>query len=268
MVWDNIGDRVYETGLDQGVLYLPDDSAVPWNGLTSIIEQSNKESSPVYYDGKKINDLVVLGDFAGSMSALTYPDEFLEIEGLASTRRGVLFGDQRPKIFSLSYRTKIGNDLEGDVAGYKIHIIYNVTAIPSEKTYASIMADPTIAEFTWNITAVPEEISGFYPTAHIILNSRDLDPWLLEDLEDTLYGSSTADAILIPMSELISYINEWYRIKIFDNGDGTWTATSKRNETITTDIIEQLFTISQANVIYLNSTTYEISDTYDILDVP
>ncbi len=109
MVWDRVGDRVYETGLDKGVLYLPDGSAVPWNGLTAIIEQFNKESSSVYYDGMKISDLVVLGEFAASMKAVTYPDEFVELEGLGSPRGGLFFGDQRPQTFGLCYRTQIGN---------------------------------------------------------------------------------------------------------------------------------------------------------------
>ncbi len=99
LVWDQVGDRVYETGLDKGVLYLPDGSAVPWNGLTSIIEKFDKESSPIYYDGMKIADLVVLGDFSASMKAVTYPDEFVELEGLVSPKRGTVFGDQRPQTF-------------------------------------------------------------------------------------------------------------------------------------------------------------------------
>ncbi len=267
IVWDKVGDRVYETGLDKGVLYLPDGSAVPWNGLTSIIEQFDKESSPVYYDGMKINDLVVLGDFAASMKAVTYPDEFLELEGLASLRKGLFIGDQRPQTFGLCYRTQIGNDLEGDVSGYKIHIIYNVTAIPREKTYASITADPALVEFEWDITAVPEELPGFRPTAHIILDSRDFDPWLLEDLEEMFYGNSLATAALIPMPDLIIYINEWYRVKIIDNGDGTWTAISDRDGFINFGL-DNYFEIVGINAIYLDDVMFEISDTTDIGEVP
>jgi hypothetical protein len=267
IVWDKVGDRVYETGLDKGVLYLPDGSAVPWNGLTSIIEQFDKESSPVYYDGMKINDLVTLGDFAASMKAVTYPDEFLEFEGLASMRKGMFLGDQRPQTFGLCYRTQIGNDLEGDVTGYKIHIIYNVTAIPHEKTYASVTADPALVEFEWDITAVPEELPGFRPTAHIILDSRDFDPLLLEELEEMLYGASFAAASLIPMSDLIIYINEWFRVKIIDNGDGTWTAITVRDSFINFGL-DDYFEIIGVNAIYLDDVTFEVSDTVDISEVP
>ncbi len=271
LVWDKVGDRVYETGLDKGVLYLPDGSGVPWNGLTSIIEQFDKESSPVYYDGMKISDLVVLGDFEASMKAVTYPDEFIELEGLASPNRGTFFGDQPPQTFGLCYRTQVGNDLEGDIAGYKIHIIYNVTAIPSEKTYSSITADPSLVEFEWNITAVPEEVPGFRPTAHIIIDSRDVDPWLLEDLLAMLYGSDISSAVLIPMPELAAFIINWCRVKIIDNGDGTWTAVSSRDGFINVNVdVSQIQIINLGNGMWSASTDQDglivmlDSDTFEI----
>jgi len=268
LIWDRVGTRVYETGLDRGVLYLPDGSAVPWNGLTSVIEKFDKDSSPVYYDGMKINDLVVLGDFSASMKAVTYPDEFTELEGLGKRRRGLFYGDQPPQSFGLCYRTQVGNDLEGDVSGYKIHIIYNVTAFPSDKTYASLTADPSLVEFEWRITAVPEEVPGFRPTAHVILDSRDFDPWLLEELEAMLYGDTASIAALIPMPALITYINDWYRVKIIDHGDGTWSAISDRDGFISIDVATSLFTIVQINAVYLDDVTYQISDTVDVADVP
>lgn len=269
LVWDKVGDRVYETGLDRGVLFLPDGSAVPWNGLTSVIEQFNKTTTPVYYDGMKISDLVVLGEFSAAMKAVTYPDEFVELEGLAEARRGLFYADQRPQSFGLCYRTQIGNDLDGEAVAYKIHVIYNVTAIPREKTYGSVGADPSLVEFEWDITAVPEEVPGFHPTAHIVLDSRDLDVWLLEELEEFLYGSVGANAILLPMPELIAFVNDWYRVKIVDHGDGTWTATSQRDGFISfTDYGNTLFQIVQINAVYLDDVTYVLSDTVDMADVP
>ena len=131
--WDKVGERYYETGIDRGVLYMPDGSAVPWNGLTSVIEHFDKSTSPVYYDGMKISDLVSLGDFSATMKAVTYPEEFVEIEGSAKLRNGLFVGDQPPQTFCLCYRTKIGNDVDGVDSGYKIHLIYNLTAIPSDK---------------------------------------------------------------------------------------------------------------------------------------
>lgn len=267
LVWDKVGDRVYQTGLDRGVLYLPDGSAVPWNGLTSIVEKSNRQSVPVYYDGAKIGETSILGEFQASMRALTYPDEFTDLEGVAYARRGVYFGDQAPKAFGLCYRTQIGNDIDGLSVGYKLHIIYNLTAIPSDKSYTTLSADSSIEEFEWNITAVPEEFPGFRPTAHIVLDSRELDPWLLEDIESKLYGSSTSVAVLIPMPDLVEFMTEWARIKIVDNGDGTWSATADRPGFITLSV-DEIFTLIDANVIYVDTYTYIISDTRDITDLP
>lgn len=269
LMWDKVGKRVYEIGLDRGVLYLPDGSAVPWNGLTAVIEKFDKATSPVYYEGMKISDLVVLGDFSASMKAVTYPDEFSEVEGMAPLRNGMFLNDQPPQVFGLCYRTKVGNDLEGEEAGYKIHILYNVTAIPKDKTYATISAQPSLVEFEWDIVAVPEEVPGFRPTAHLVIDSRDFDPWLMEEIEEMLYGGEAAEASLIPMPDLVAYIKNWYRIKIIDNGDGSWTALSSRPESIQFDAIdEEIFTILGANVVYLDDETFVISDTYDIADIP
>lgn len=269
LVWDEVGSREYETGLDRGVLYLPDGTAVPWNGLTSIIENFNKEVSPVYYDGKKINDLVSIGDFSATMKAVTYPDEFIELEGLVPIRRGLFYADQPPQAFGLCYRTQVGNDLEGAESGYKIHILYNVVAIPTQKTYATLTADPSLVEFEWNLSAVPEDISGFYPTSHIVLDTTELDPWLLEEIEEIIYGSSSADASLVPMSELTEYIANWYRVKITDNGDGTWTASAERDGFIFLDTPSpDIFTLRNVNAVYTDEDTFVISDTFHILDVP
>lgn len=267
LTWDKVGDRTYETGLDKGVLYLPDGSAVPWNGLTSVIEKFDKETSPVYFEGMKINDLVTLGDFAATMKAVTYPDEFVEIEGLDPVRCGLFYADQQPKPFGLCYRTQIGNDLEGDVTGYKIHILYNVTAIPSDKTYATRSADPSIVEFEWSITAVPEDIPGFRPTAHLIIDTSKIDPWLLEELEAMFYGTSIANASLIPMPDLVAFISGWFRIQIVDHGDGTWSAVTRRDGFISFGP-DEFFEIIHANAIYLDENTYQLSDTVDHCDIP
>lgn len=260
LTWDDVGERVYETGLDRGVLYLADGSAVSWNGLTSIIENYHVETSPVYYDGMKITDLVSFGDFSATMKALTYPDEFIEIEGYSYMKRGILLGQQAPKTFGLCYRTQIGNDVQGDNAGYKIHILYNVTAVPSDRTYASLGADLSVVEFEWEIVAVPEEVPGFHPTAHIVINSNDVHPWLLQELEEKLYGSSQAVASLIPMADLVTFIRDWYSIQIVYNGDGTWTAYSEREGFITVES-DGFFTITGVLAIYLDAYTFQITTT-------
>lgn len=266
LVWDQVGDRVYETGLDRGVLYLPDGSAVPWNGLTSIIEQFEKESEPVYFDGMKISDLIVLGAFSASMKAVTYPEEFVELEGLVPVKQGLFYTDQPPQAFGLCYRTQVGDDLEGDVVGHKIHILYNVTAIPNEKTYATTSAEPSLVEFEWTITAVPEEVVGFRPTAHIIVDSRDVDPFLLEELESILYGSQFVDAALIPMSELVQRINDFLRWEVIDNGDGTWSATTDYDDLIELGL-GNYFEISGINAWYWDQENYTFMSTTGADDV-
>lgn len=265
--WGKVGDRNFETGLDRGVLYLPDGSAVPWNGLTSIIESFDKETQPVYFDGMKINNLVALGDFSASMKAVTYPDEFIEFEGLGKVNNGVYYADQPPQYFGLCYRTQVGNDLDGSAVGYKIHILYNVTAIPTDKTYATISADPSLVEFEWEISAVPEEVPGFRPTAHIVLDTRNVDPWLITEIEELLYGGSVANASLLPMSELVDRLNDFFRVKIIDNGDGTWTAITDREGFIFVDDFG-LFTLIGVNAVYISTVEYILSDTRDVADVP
>lgn len=263
LVWDDVGTRTYETGLDKGVLYLPSGAAVPWNGLVSIVEKFDKSVSPVYYDGMKIVDYVSLGDFAASMKAITYPDEFLEIEGLGKARGGLFLGDQRPQSFGLSYRTQVGNDVEGDVSGYKIHVLYNLTAIPNDKSYMTVAGGTSPTEFEWDITAVPEEFAGYRPTAQIIIKTADLEPFVLQGLEDMLYGSPTTTPYLPPMLDLITYLTETYVIEIVDNGDGTWTATAALPGYITF-LDTDLFQISSPDASFLNATTYVISSTLDV----
>lgn len=267
LVWDKVGNRRYETGLDRGVLYLPDGSAVPWNGLTAVIENFSKEVTPVYYDGMKINDLVVLGDFSASMKALTYPDEFLELEGLASDRCGIFYTEQPPQVFGLCYRTLIDDDVPSQNQAYKLHIVYNVTAVPSERSYETRSATVTPVLFEWDIVAVPEEIPGFRPTASLVIDSRDVDPLMLQDIEEKLYGGTEADASLVSMLDLVTYINSWYRVKIIDNGDGTWTAITNKPGFISWGT-DELVTLTGVNAVYLNDTTFVIDDTNQLCDVP
>ena len=281
ITWDRVGERRFENGLDRGVLYLPPDMSnlpnsepyedgalegVPWNGLTSVDESSTSEKSEVYYDGRKISEIFTPGSFEGSLSAVTYPDEFVEIEGAHRIRRGLVATDQMPKMFGLSYRTFIGDDSGNE--NYKIHILWNLTAVPANKTYNSISDDPELVEFEWDLTAIPEEIPGMMPTAHLILDSRDFDPVLLEILENIIYGSPTNLPWLPSIQSLVELLNTWARVYIVDNGDGTWTATE--NEMMNGRHIhvhpDGTFDISEVNASYIDEGEFEISDTRDIVD--
>lgn len=269
LIWDQIDDRVYETGLDKGVLFLSDGSAVPWNGLTGIAEKADVEKVPVYFDGMKVNELLNLGNFSATMTAITYPDEFVEVEGMGQLRNGVFLGEQTPQMFSLAYRTKVGNAAEGGEAGYKIHLIYNIFATVSDRSYVTTSESPGLVEFSWEISAIPEEIVGFRPTAHIVLDSRTLDPWLLENIEELLYGGVYPEPNLLPMPELLSYIKNWYRYKITDNGDGTYTVLSGRDGQIIilSGLDTGAFELLGIDVEYINESTFIIRDTYDIADI-
>lgn len=190
LLWDKVGERLYEAGIDRGVLYLPRDNGVPWNGLTGIEEDvANDTSEPSYFDGVKVNDIQQAGDFAATLRAFTYPDEFLEYEGQVSLGGGLYVDDQPPKQFGLSFRTRVGNDTEGTDFGYKVHLLYNVIAVPEDQANATLSGQASPIEFGWRISAVPEWVSGYRPTAHVVLDSRYLPSDILTEIENILYGS-------------------------------------------------------------------------------
>lgn len=259
LLWDEVGTRFYEAGVDRGVLYSADGTAVPWNGLISVTEQSSGSGgSPVYFDGVKYADIVVLGDFAATIKAYTYPDEFLAFEGVLEVGNGLFVVNQKPTRFGLSYRTRISSDLDAD-EGYKIHLLYNLLATPSQKDYQTLSEEGSAIEFEWNITAVPGEVPGFRPSAHVIFDTRRMSPILLQDIEETLYGNDFDDARLPPISTLTTFVGSWVIIRITDNGDGTWTAEGP--DDLITMLDSTTFQIIQANAEYLDADTYIISDT-------
>lgn len=259
LVWDQEGARFYESGIDRGVLYLNDGNGVAWNGLLAVNEDSPaNDAAAVYFDGIKYADVLALGEFSGSLRAFTYPDEFLEFEGVLEVNNGLFVTNQHLNRFGLSYRTRIGNDQDVD-KGYKIHILYNLLATPAQKAYETQAEDISAMEFEWTITSIPGRVSGFQPTAHLIIDSREMGPLLLQDIEGTLYGNDFDDAKLPPLSTLTSFIDNWVIIRITDNGDGTWTATGPDN--LITMLDATTFQIIQANAEYLDADTYMISNT-------
>lgn len=198
LVWDKAGQRLYEAGLDRGVFYKEDTTGVAWNGLTGIDENLDDiTAEPRHFDGIKYLDEPSVGDYSAVLSAFTYPDEFLEYEGDVSLGEGLYVSDQRPKRFGLSYRTKVGNDTEGTEHGYRIHILYNLTAVPSSTAFASVGQDTSPTDFSWEINGVPEPVPGFRPTAHFILDSRFLPADILATIEDILYGSDESEGAAV-----------------------------------------------------------------------
>lgn len=197
VAWDKAGERRYETGVDRGVVYLPDGTVVPWNGLTSIEEDtSGVDVEEFYFSGIKYLEVRSPGDFSGSIKAYTYPKELDAFEGRVDVGNGMILTDQPvDETFSLCYRTKIGNDLEGIDYGYKIHVVYNLTASPDSISMSTITENPEASDFGWSISAVPEYAPGYRPTAHAIFDTTAMDPNLIDELEKILYGT---DAILTP----------------------------------------------------------------------
>lgn len=271
LVWDDIGSRIFETGVDHGVLYLPDGTAIPWNGLTSIIKKNDSSTTSVYFDGQKVQDLVVLGDFSATMRAITYPDEFAEIQGSGDLQTGATLEDQQPQVFAICYRTLVGDDVDSLDAGYKIHVVYNLTAVPSDIEHRTISDSVSPIEFEWEITAVPEEFPGFRPSAHVIIDSRKVDPVLLEELEGFLYGTEAVDAELPSMFTLLSHIADFFDMVIIieDEGDGTWTATVREDADLEFDPVEiGMFTLYHANAVFLDADTYELQNTVSYDELP
>lgn len=212
LVWDQTGERYYETGVKMGVLYPQSASGtypkgVAWNGLTAVTESpSGAEATALYADDIKYLNLYSAEEFSATIEAYTYPDEFAECDGSAELTTGVTIGQQKRKAFGLCYRTTIGNDTDGNDHGYKIHIIYGAMASPSEKAYATINDSPEAITFSWEITTTPVSVSGFKPTASVTIDSTKVDGTKLKQLEAILYGengSSSAGEARLPLPDEI-----------------------------------------------------------------
>ena len=196
--WDNSGERLYETGVKNGVLYVQNAGKYPkgvaWNGLTAVTESpSGAEATPLYADDIKYVELTSEEEFGGTIEAYTYPDEFAECDGSAELAKGVKIGQQKRKVFGLAYKTTIGNDEDGNDHGYKLHLVYGCKAAPSEKAYATINDSPEAITFSWEFTTTPVAVAGHKPTAHIEIDSTKADPTCLTALEAKLFGTENDD---------------------------------------------------------------------------
>ena len=191
--WDQAGEKFYETGVSNGVLYPLTNGAYPegvaWNGLTAVNENpSGAEATPLYADNIKYLNLMSAEEFGATIEAYTYPDEFGACNGEAELAAGVSIGQQARKLFGLSYQTKVGNDQNNDL-GYKIHLIYGALAAPSEKAYATVNDSPEAITFSWEVSTTPVEVEGFKPTASLVIDSTKVDADALTRLKNVLYGN-------------------------------------------------------------------------------
>lgn len=205
LVWDKSGERFYETGVRNGVLYIPTsgvyNKGVAWNGLISVTESpSGAEATPLYADDIKYLTLMSAEEFGATIEAYTYPDEFAACDGSAELTKGVMVGQQTRSPFGLSYKTVLGNDVDGISKGYKIHLIYGAMAAPSEKAYSTINDSPEAITFSWEVTTTPVNVGGMKPTSCIVIDSTKVDPTKLEAFEKILYGSDS-EAARLPLPD-------------------------------------------------------------------
>lgn len=214
--WDKTGAHYFENGVDHGVLYPQTDGevsgsvvygdGVAWNGLTSVTQSpEGAEPSAVYADNIKYLSLLSVEEFNATIEAYTYPDEFAACDGSASLGEGVTIDQQARKTFCLSYRTKIGNDVNSDL-GYKIHIIYGCLAAPSERAYETVNDSPEAMTLSWEISTTPVVVTGFKPTSHLVIDSTKVKPAALKAIEDALYGTESDKAKILMPDEVAALI--------------------------------------------------------------
>lgn len=204
ITWDGPGEKVYETGVDRGVLYLPNatgvyDKGYAWNGLTAISENpSGAEANKTYADNGVYANMISAEIYEATVEAYTYPNEFAACDGTAEIATGVMIGQQSRKAFGLAYRTKIGNDIDGDSHGYKLHLIYNALAKPSQKSYKTINDSPEALSFSWDLTTTPVDVPGFKATAQLTIDSTKVNSADLAALEALLYGGTADPSLPLP----------------------------------------------------------------------
>lgn len=213
LVWDAVGQRYYETGTKNGVLYPMEAGAYPkgvaWNGLTAVTQSpSGAEATPLYADDIKYLNLYSTEEFGGTIEAYTYPDEFAICDGTAEFATGVFIGQQTRKAFGFCYSTVLGNDVDNNDYGYKLHLIYGAMASPSQKSYATINDSPEPITLSWEFTTTPVNVAGFKPTSYICIDSTKCDKTKLAALEAVLYGSESEEARLPLPNEVAQLMGE------------------------------------------------------------
>lgn len=211
LVWDKTGERLYETGVKQGVLYVQEAGAYPkgvaWNGLTAVTESpSGAEANPLYADDTKYLNLMSAEEFGGTIEAYMYPDEFKVCNGETELTTGVVIGQQARKSFGLCYRTTIGNDVDGNEHGYKLHLVYGALASVSEKSYATINDSPEAIILSWEFNTTPVNVTGHKPTSILTIDSTKVDAEKLAALEAKLYGSESEEATLPLPDEIVTLL--------------------------------------------------------------
>lgn len=214
IVFDQSGERFYETGVKNGVLYVQNENGeygngVAWNGLTAITESpSGAEATPLYADDIKYVELTSAEEFGATIEAYTYPEEFEACDGSASLVEGITIGQQDRVAFGLCYKTVVGNDVRGNDLGYKLHLIYGAKAAPSERAFQTINDSPEAITFSWEITTTPVNVTGFKPTANLVIDSTKVDSAKLALIEEKLFGSDSEEPVLPLPDEIVALMKD------------------------------------------------------------
>lgn len=252
LIWGEVTERRIEAGVDRGVLYPADVPGVAWSGLVAVSERPADVGSKLrYFEGQRYQSRAVGDGFAGTFEALSYPDEFVEYDGYSEGRVSA----QRRRTFGLSYRTKV---ISADGSEqYKIHMVYNAVAEPTDRSYSTLNNSLDPETFSWSLTTRPFKLPGLRPTAHLVIDSSVTHPWTLTAIEDLLYGSGSANPRLPAPEELIELFESGTTLRIVDHGNGTWTATGPDEAIQMLDATT--FQISWPTAIYIDEVTFQIS---------
>lgn len=214
LVWDAVGERRFETGIDRGVVYWTRPGfiqpAVVWNGLISVDEQTAYEVKPFYQNGVKFLDALVLDDFSAVVTAYTYPDEIDYLSGVKQFDHGLWFGQQKPRTFSMSYRTMVGDDTSPGDEHFRLHLLYNLRALPDARSYASKGDTPEATTFKWTVVSRPNLTSGYRAISHVIIDSKDTDPELMTLIEESVYGTESLPPVMPAIDILMGMFDGFY----------------------------------------------------------
>lgn len=258
LAWDVVGERTFEIGVDRGVLYPAADFGVAWSGLVAVIEADDETTQNVtYFDGQVLANRMSLGSFAATIEAITYPVEFEPFDGLDE----VVSGQKRPS-FNFSYRTMLGTDISDQ--GYRLHLVYNALATPSDRHFQSIDPSNSVMALAWDISTrplpfvdSPLSTHPLRPSAHLFLDSTTVHPELMAEIEEILYGNEVTDPRLPNPTEILDIFEPYATFRIIDHGDGSFTATGPDDMVYLTSPTE--FVLSSPSVVMLSEDTYKAS---------
>lgn len=257
--WDVTGSRFFEAGVDRGVLFTSGNPGVPWSGLESVTEKPVGGGAVAYYlDGEKYLNVSAAEEYAATIEAYTYPDEFYPCEGYGHASTGLFVTQQPRQPFGFSYRTMVGNDVDQNGA-YKIHIVYNALANPSDRANHSLKESAETTNFSWDISVQTNSMSGFKPSSHLVIDTRIAHPGAVSDIEDILYGTDSTESRLPLFDEILTVFDMNALFVVTDNGDGTWTATAPDELGAIVMDDSTHFTISWASAVFIDSTRYTLS---------